>query len=157
PRPKPEQRKPAVSDPPEVTKREVPPKVDKAVEKPKQKQARKPQRKKAASPASAASQKEIARAEASYRSKVRSLIESKKYYPARARRKRSTGEVHISFSLLRDGSVRNLRVSRPSGASVLDRAAMEAVKKVGRFPPFPQASKRTSWEFTVPLHYRLPR
>lgn len=108
-------------------------------------------------PASTASLQQIAKAEASYMSKVRSLIEKKKFYPARARRNRSSGEASVSFTLRRDGSIENLRISQSSGASTLDQAARKAVQKVGRFPPFPDASKRTSWEFTVPLHYRLPR
>jgi len=107
--------------------------------------------------ASAASRQQIAQEEASYRSMVRSLIEKKKFYPARARRNRSTGEVSVSFTLRRDGTLLNLRISHSSGVSALDRAARKAVQKVGRFPPFPDASRRTSWEFTVPLHYRLPR
>jgi protein TonB len=107
--------------------------------------------------APAASRKQIAKAETSYRNMVRSLIEKKKFYPARARRNRSTGKVHVSFTLQRDGSVMNLRISQSSGVSALDQAAKKAVQKVGRFPPFPKASRRTNWEFTVPLHYRLPR
>jgi protein TonB len=88
---------------------------------------------------------------------VRSLIEKKKFYPARARRNRSTGEVRASFTLQPDGSISNLRIIHSSGVSALDQAAKKAVQKVGRFPPFPKASRRTHWEFTVPLHYRLPR
>ena len=107
--------------------------------------------------ASVASRQQMAQEEASYRSMVRSLIEKKKFYPARARRNHSTGEVSVSFTLQRDGSILNLRISHSSGVSALDQAARKAVQKVGRFPPFPDASRRTSWEFTVPLHYRLPR
>ena len=107
--------------------------------------------------ASVASRQQMAKEEASYRSMVRSLIEKKKFYPARARRNHSTGEVSVSFILQRDGSILNLRISHSSGVSALDQAARKAVQKVGRFPPFPDASRRTSWEFTVPLHYRLPR
>jgi protein TonB len=107
--------------------------------------------------ASVASRQQMAQEEASYRSMVRSLIEKKKFYPARARRNRSTGEVRVSFTLQRDGSILNLRITHSSGVSALDRAARKAVQKVGRFPPFPDASRRINWEFTVPLHYRLPR
>lgn len=88
---------------------------------------------------------------------VRSLIEKKKFYPARARRNRSTGEVSVSFTLHPDGSIVKLHISHSSGVKALDQAARKAVQKVGRFPPFPDASRRPSWEFTVPLHYRLPR
>ena len=88
---------------------------------------------------------------------VRSLIEKKKFYPARARRNRSTGEVSVSFTLHPDGSIVKLHISHSSGMNALDQAARKAVQKVGQFPPFPDASRRASWEFTVPLHYRLPR
>ena len=115
----------------------------------------KPQKKSQA--ASVASRQQIAKAETSYRNMVRSLIEKKKFYPARARRNRSTGKVRVSFTLQRDGSIANLRISHSSGVGALDQAAKKAVQKVGRFPPFPKASTRARWEFTVPLHYRLPR
>ncbi|MGD9256001.1 MAG: energy transducer TonB [Chromatiales bacterium] len=168
----PDQQKPHETEPaPEVSREASPKDVTQPKRKPeREKISRKPEPVKeparkqppvkspeASQAAPAASRKQIAKAEASYRNMVRSLIEKKKFYPSRARRNRSTGETQVSFTLQRDGSVMNLRISQSSGVSALDQAAKKAVQKVGRFPPFPKASRRTNWEFTVPLHYRLPR
>jgi periplasmic protein TonB len=161
PEPEPGKQKPPQPDlsPDETLKEKAPPVAQPEKVTQPAKPAKKPARKipQTSSAASAASRQQIAQEEASYRSMVRSLIEKQKFYPARARRNRSTGEVSVSFTLRRDGTVLNLRISHPSGVSALDQAARKAVQKVGRFPPFPDASRRTSWEFTVPLHYRLPR
>ncbi|MGD8678238.1 MAG: energy transducer TonB [Chromatiales bacterium] len=161
PEPEPGKQKPSQPDlsPDEAVKKKATPVAQPEKVAQPAKPAKKPARKipQTSSAASAASRQQIAQEEASYRSMVRSLIEKQKFYPARARRNRSTGEVSVSFTLHRDGTVLNLRISHPSGVSALDQAARKAVQKVGRFPPFPDASRRTSWEFTVPLHYRLPR
>ncbi len=49
-------------------------------------------------------------------------------YPERARRMRWEGRVLLSFSILEDGSVRNVVVATSSGFPVLDESAREAVK-----------------------------
>ena len=152
-------RKPSPVAVTEPARKPEPEKISRKPE-PAKKSARKPppvKPQKRSQAASAASRQQIAKAETSYRNMVRSLIEKKKFYPARARRNRSTGKVRVSFTLQRDGSIANLRISHSSGVGALDQAAKKAVQKVGRFPPFPKASTRARWEFTVPLHYRLPR
>ncbi|MGD1991548.1 MAG: energy transducer TonB, partial [Chromatiales bacterium] len=121
----PDQQKPHETEPaPEVSREASPKDVTQPKRKPeREKISRKPEPVKeparkqppvkspeASQAAPAASRKQIAKAEASYRNMVRSLIEKKKFYPSRARRNRSTGETQVSFTLQRDGSVMNLRI-----------------------------------------------
>ncbi|MBK9169153.1 MAG: TonB C-terminal domain-containing protein [Bryobacterales bacterium] len=45
----------------------------------------------------------------------------------------------VSFTLLRDGTVRDIRLSTSSGNRALDQSAQRAVYDVGKFPPLPPA------------------
>ncbi len=46
-------------------------------------------------------------------------------------------EVRVTFEILRDGSVRDLRVDQSSGIAVFDRSAMRAVADAAPLPPLP--------------------
>jgi periplasmic protein TonB len=74
-------------------------------------------------------------------------------YPSQARRQRITGEVHVAFTVARDGGVSSVRVVRGSGHPVLDQAALETVQRAAPFPGIPDAANRSAWEFTVPLAF----
>lgn len=103
----------------------------------------------------AASAGRIANLEDQYRAQVRREIEKHKFYPARARRQRRQGTVTVAFSLARNGQPGELRLTRQCSSAVLNRAALEAVRKVGTFPPFPAEIHRLSWAFEIPLSYRI--
>ena len=49
-------------------------------------------------------------------------------------------EITVSFEILRDGTVRNVRIAAPSGVPSLDRSALRAVVDASPLPPLP-----TSW------------
>ncbi len=97
----------------------------------------------------------IATLEDHYRARVRQEIEKRKFYPARARRQRRQGTVTVAFVLSRDGSIGHLRLLKKCQYAVLGRTALAAVRKVGRFPPFPADIQRQSWAFEIPLSYRI--
>jgi len=46
-------------------------------------------------------------------------------------------DVRVTFDIVRDGSVRNLRVEIPSGVPSLDRSALRAVTDAAPLPPIP--------------------
>lgn len=48
-------------------------------------------------------------------------------------------EVGVTFDILRDGSVADLRIEQPSGVPSLDRSALRAVTDAAPFPPLPPA------------------
>lgn len=95
------------------------------------------------------------RAEKAYINAVRDLIEKNNTYPRKAKRRRIQGEVIVRFTLSANGVVTHRNVHKTSGFSVLDQAALSAVTKVRRFPPFPKHTQRTQWVFTIPLRYAL--
>jgi len=58
-------------------------------------------------------------------------------YPEQARRNKVYGKLQLSVSILKDGSVENVEVSRSSGHRILDAAAMRIVKLASPYAPLP--------------------
>jgi len=83
------------------------------------------------------------------------VIEGKKYYPKRAKRRHREGVVKISFTVLRSGKLNAVRIYQSSGYKSLDQAALAAVAEISQFKPIPDALQRQQWDFVVPLRYEL--
>ena len=98
---------------------------------------------------------ELAIMESHYLKNVRQQIAEKRFYPPRARRMGHQGTVLLKLVLLPDGSIDNVSLAETSGMRVLDDAALAAVRRVGRFPPFPQGLARRDWVLTVPIRYSV--
>lgn len=83
-------------------------------------------------------------------SHVRDKIMGNLSYPPLARRMNWSGRTLISFRIALDGSISNLKVKEGSGHEVLDRAALDTVKKSAPFPKpaFPV-------EIVVPVSFKL--
>ncbi|MEW6586745.1 MAG: energy transducer TonB [Nitrospirota bacterium] len=81
---------------------------------------------------------------------IRALIQKNLVYPAPARKMGWEGRVTVSFLILPDGRVGNVKVSRSSGRDILDRGAVETVKKTSPFPPPPAMA-----EIIIPVIYAL--
>jgi protein TonB len=57
-------------------------------------------------------------------------VERHKVYPDRARRMNWEGRVALSFHVFEDGTIRDIKVARSSGFSVLDDAARDLLKQL---------------------------
>jgi len=74
-------------------------------------------------------------------------------YPAEARQRGLHGELELTVTLARDGSVKAIDVNRSSGEPVLDKAAMQIVRLAAPFPPIPNTEKidelhiTRTWQF----------
>ncbi len=88
-----------------------------------------------------------------YPGKVYAKLRRSLRYPSEARRKRIRGEVHVRFTVSRSGGVGSVRLARSSGSPILDKAALETVRRAAPFPAIPPAAGRSSWSFTVPLAF----
>jgi TonB family protein len=53
-------------------------------------------------------------------------------------RDRNHPSVGVTFTILADGTVTNVRVTQPSGASLLDMAAQRAILNAAPFGPLPR-------------------
>lgn len=89
-----------------------------------------------------------------YPGKVVSKLRRAIRYPAAARRQRLRGEVHVQFTVSGNGGIGGVRVVKSSGHELLDRAALETVRRAAPFPRIPEGAGRASWPFTVPLAFK---
>lgn len=149
PRQKPVRPEPVVAQiKPKPVKKTAPPKRDSAA------RAKAPPVT-AATPTPAQEAGLIASRESQYTSHIYQAILSKKYYPRHARKLKKEGTVFVSFTIRPDGSFHHLRITKSSGVSSLDKSALAAVRKIERFPPFPEYVSRTNWTFEIPLEYEI--
>lgn len=95
-------------------------------------------------------------AEGAYQAKARAYIEKNKQYPEEALQMNMSGSVVVLYVIGRDGKLIRAEVERSSGHSLLDQAALRAVRKA-RFDPMPddawvtqkEQAFRTRIDFTV--------
>ena len=92
---------------------------------------------------------------AGFKNSVQQAINTNKKYPRRAHRRGQQGTVVISFTLLRNGSITNIRVTRSSNHNKLDQAAMKAVRSINGRIPIPNQLNKASWNFSIPIQFRL--
>ncbi|MBW1917415.1 MAG: energy transducer TonB [Deltaproteobacteria bacterium] len=90
-----------------------------------------------------------------YLSGVRQLLQRHKNYPSMARRQRLEGVVVLRFTIAASGQIKSKSILRSSGHPVLDQAAQDTVRRVGRFPPLPVALQKSQLTIEVPLAFRL--
>lgn len=95
-------------------------------------------------------------AEQAYQARLQRLIAQQKKYPKRAKRRQTEGTVIVSFTLYANGTIVQTRIKKSSGSSLLDKAALKTIQSVsGALLAFPSSIKRTQWQFSLPLVYRL--
>jgi len=81
---------------------------------------------------------------------IRRQIERVWTYPDAARRDGLEGTVWLRFRIAADGSVQDVEVDRSSGHTLLDDAAISAVRRAGPYPPY-------GGPIRYPFTYRLDR
>lgn len=82
---------------------------------------------------------------------LRKLQRAKRILAARVQHGR--GIVHLSFTILRDGSVTSAKVARSSGHAALDEAALALVRKAAPMPGVPGEITGVPLTFTVPVRF----
>lgn len=65
---------------------------------------------------------------------IRHRIEAAKRFPLLARRLKMAGTSELVFQLKPDGSIASLDISRTSGTKILDKAALETIRRAAPFP-----------------------
>nr|VFK14958.1 MAG: protein TonB [Candidatus Kentron sp. LPFa]VFK30739.1 MAG: protein TonB [Candidatus Kentron sp. LPFa] len=78
-------------------------------------------------------------------------------YPRQARRRGWEGEVLVGFELAGSKQIRKIRLARGSGYPVLDRAAIEALGKLGAIPDRHKGTTYRDIDVTIPVVFRLTR
>jgi periplasmic protein TonB len=91
----------------------------------------------------------------SFAAAVRAAIAREQAYPPRARERGITGAPGLRVTVGRDGRLRGVAVTGPSGSALLDAAAVAAVRAVGRFPAAPPGLQDEEFMLDVRLIYEL--
>jgi protein TonB len=81
---------------------------------------------------------------------IKDRVQNKITYPRIARKMGWQGRVLISFTICRDGSVKDIRIVESSGFKALDNNAVKIIQRVAPFPKPP-----VSAELTIPVIYKL--
>jgi TonB family protein len=89
-----------------------------------------------------------------YQQQLKELIEKHKQYPLMARKGRQQGRVVIEFSINTTGTLVSAQVAQSSGQTLLDRAALKAVRAVAVFPEPPAALSGDS-RFQIAISFTL--
>ena len=76
-------------------------------------------------------------------------------YPKSARRNGQEGSLVLKVVIARNGKVTNVSIAEGSGFSILDKAAIAAVKKASPYPAIPEDIRNDNFSFSVPIAFAL--
>ena len=93
--------------------------------------------------------------ESEYLAKVKNKIEKNKVYPKVAKRLNQTGKVIVSFDILKDGKVTNIKIIDKSKFEKLDEASIELLTNIGFFEAIPNELNKTVWNIQIPINYQI--
>jgi protein TonB len=96
-----------------------------------------------------------AQSEQVFKQRLQQLIARNKKYPARAKRNGEEGQVNVAFVIYANGQINNIQVTRSSGITLLDQAAVKLLKKVSGQLTFPNDLQKKQWQLSLPIEYRL--
>ncbi|MFV0514188.1 MAG: TonB family protein [Jhaorihella sp.] len=91
------------------------------------------------------------RAQAEWGARIQRKVHRRLIYPRGAT---GGGTARVALSVDRAGRLTALRLVRSSGMAAFDRAALNAVRRAGRFPPAPDSLTRASYTFSLSLAFR---
>lgn len=104
---------------------------------------------------SAPSQQDIDAARNLYGNLLAREIAKHKQYPKVAQMRGWQGETTIELQIDANGNVLSSKIHDPSGYEVLDKQALEMVKKASPFPAPPDALRGRTFNILVPVSFRL--
>ncbi len=76
-----------------------------------------------------------------------------KFYPKMAKRRKLEGVVTVSFTLCKDGTIKNIFLNNSCGHKILDKAALKVVKSVDIYKAIPDAVSLTALNLNIPIKY----
>jgi protein TonB len=94
---------------------------------------------------------------AEFRYKAVSAVAQAVRYPVAACADGLEGSVLVGFVATSEGRITSRRIIKGSGHAVLDQEALQAIDRIKALPRFPAGAKGRQANFTVPLHFYVPR
>jgi protein TonB len=86
---------------------------------------------------------------------LRRAVDRHKFYPSLARQRGWQGEVVLAFRIDHTGAIERVRLAQGSGYPVLDKSALEAMRRVGRLDSAAAALPRNVIDLELAVIYRL--
>jgi len=90
-----------------------------------------------------------------YLERLRRWLNKYKRYPDQAKKDKQQGQLIVSFTILRDGTVTNPRIERSSGFPLLDDAALGMLRDASPVPPLPPSYRAASATIDLPVEFEL--
>lgn len=90
-----------------------------------------------------------------YLYELRQLIQQKKIYPSLSRKMGETGKVIVTLELLKDGTIRDVKIKDTSPFSRLNQAALATVTQVAKYKPIPDAIDEQQLSVEIPIQFSL--
>ncbi len=97
-------------------------------------------------------------AKAGYERKISRRLQyvaQKHYKRSRAKKSRKEGRLEVTFTLLRDGSVKEAFIKTPNKHASINKVALEALEKAAPFDEFPDGIVGKEFKVTVPFRFEL--
>lgn len=94
-----------------------------------------------------------AKMKASFMAGLYKKINKEKYYPKMAKRRNLKGVASISFTLHKDGRIKNVFLSKSCGHKILDKAALKIINSIGFYKSIPDAVSMTALNINIPIKY----
>lgn len=101
------------------------------------------------------SQTDLDAARRGYADRLARAIAQHKQYPRIAQMRGWQGEVLVDLKLDSNGAVLSSRIERSSGYEVLDKQALEMIKRAAPFPSPPEILKSSVFNIQVPVSFKL--
>lgn len=93
--------------------------------------------------------------EQSYIAHVRWQLEKNKKFPILAKKQGHFGTVQIKFTVSPNGEIKNSEIAQSTDFDSLNQAALQILKSIKKFDPFPTEIKKSEWTFVLPIEYKL--
>ncbi len=91
----------------------------------------------------------------SFAQAVRRKIESGKKYPVAAQTAGIEGRTGVRMTILKDGQLGKVEITKSSGYEILDKAALQSVRSAAPFPPIPEKVRRDEIQMSITLVFRI--
>ena len=76
-------------------------------------------------------------------------------YPQEAQRMGQQGMLTLTFTILRSGKLKEVKLIRSSGYRLLDHAAMQAIRDAAAYPPMPEGWDDEELTILANMEYHL--
>jgi periplasmic protein TonB len=100
-------------------------------------------------------EKQASELTAGYSQQVAAQIKKHQNYPLIAKRRQWEGTAQVRLIIGADGTVKNVELGKGTGKDVLDKEALEMVRRASPLPQAPLALRGRALTVTVPIVFRL--